>query len=206
MGSLPQAYEGDRKLARTFLDQLVHYFQANVWVLGLNSAICKVSIALTLFQGQQTAAWVRDMGAWIDSLDPVNDNVHEVWTTFIQEFNDHFTNSQLQQQARLELNRCKMCFPDIDQYISDFEDLVRQASYTVGNEETIGFFLNRLSPSILEEVIRDPFPQNYNEYKAKAVNTTKGRQMIEPIRARQGIPNPRGFNNTFGQNQNQFRP
>jgi hypothetical protein len=26
MGSLPQAYEGDRKLARTFLDQLTHYF------------------------------------------------------------------------------------------------------------------------------------------------------------------------------------
>jgi hypothetical protein len=99
-----------------------------------------------------------------------------------------------------------MHFPNIDQYISDFEDLVCQASYTVGNEETIGFFLNGLSPSILEEVIRDPFPQNYNKYKAKAVNIMKGRQMVELIRARQGIPNPRGFNNTFGQNQNQFRP
>jgi Zinc knuckle len=30
--------------------------------------------------------------------------------------------------------------------------------------------------------------------------------MIELIRARRGIPNPRGFNNTFRQNQNQFRP
>jgi hypothetical protein len=71
MGSLPQAYEGDRKLARTFLDQLVHYFQANSRVPGLNSPIRRVSIALTLFQGQQTTAWVRNMGAWIDSLDPV---------------------------------------------------------------------------------------------------------------------------------------
>jgi hypothetical protein len=165
-----------------------------------------VSITLTLFQGQQTAAWVRNIGTWIDYLDLANDDVHEVWTTFIQEFNNHFTDSQLQQQARLELNRCKMRFPDVDQYISNFEDLVQQASYTVGNEETIGFFLNGLSPSILEEVIRDPFPQNYNEYKAKVVNITKGRQMIELIRARRGIPNLRGFNNTFGQNQNQFRP
>jgi hypothetical protein len=94
MGSLPQAYEGDRKLARTFLDQLVHYFQANSRVPGLNSPICRVSIALTLFQGQQTTAWVRNMGAWIDSLDPVNDDIQEVWTTFIQEFNDHFADSQ----------------------------------------------------------------------------------------------------------------
>jgi hypothetical protein len=97
MGSLPQPYEGDQKLARTFLDQLTHYFQANSQVPGLNSAIRKVSIALTLFQGQQTAAWVRDMGTWIDSLDPANNDVHEVWTMFIQEFNDHFADSQLQQ-------------------------------------------------------------------------------------------------------------
>jgi hypothetical protein len=29
MGSLPQPYEGDRKFARTFLDQLVHYSKGN---------------------------------------------------------------------------------------------------------------------------------------------------------------------------------
>jgi hypothetical protein len=83
-----------------------------------------------------------------------------------------------------------MHFPDVDQYISDFKDLVRQASYTVGNEETIGFFLNGLSPSILDEVIKFPIPQNYNEYTTRAVNITKGQQMIELIRARRGIPNP----------------
>jgi Retrotransposon gag protein/Zinc knuckle len=202
MGSLPQAYEGDRKLTRTFLDQLTHYFRANSRVPGLNSAIRKVSIALTLFQGQQTAAWVRDMGVWIDSLDPANDDIPEVWTTFVQEFNDHFADSQAQQRARLQLDQCKMRFPDVDQYISDFEDLVRQAGYTVGNEETIGFFLNGLSPSILDEVVKIPLPQHYDEYKARAVNITKGRQMIELIRARRGLPNPRGFNN----NQGQFRP
>jgi hypothetical protein len=99
-----------------------------------------------------------------------------------------------------------MRFPEVDQYISDFEDLVCQASYTVGNEETIGFFLNGLSPSILDEVIKFQILQTYNKYKARAVNITKGRQMIELIKARRGIPNPRGFNNTFGQNQSQFRP
>jgi hypothetical protein len=204
MGSLPQPYEGDGKLARTFLDQLVHYFQVNARVPGLNSLICKVSIALTLFQGQQTAAWVRDMGAWVNSLDPVNNDIQEVWTTFVQEFNDHFADSQSQQRARIDLDQCKMRFPEIDQYISDFEDLVRQAGYTVGNEETIGFFLNGLSPSILDEVVKIPLPQDYNEYKTRAINITKGRQMIKLIRARCGLPNPRGFNNN--QIQNQFRP
>jgi Retrotransposon gag protein len=140
------------------------------------------------------------MGSWIDALDPVNDNIQEVWDTFVQEFNDHFSDSQLQQRARLELDKCKMHFPDVDQYISDFEDLVQQAGYTIGNEETIGFFLNGLTLSILDEVIRAPFPMTYGEYKAKAVEITKGRQMIELIQARQGLPNPRSFNTTFRQN------
>jgi Retrotransposon gag protein/Zinc knuckle len=143
------------------------------------------------------------MGAWVDSLDPVNNDI-QVWMTFVQEFNDHFVDSQSQQRARLELDQCKMRFPDVDQYILDFEDLVQQAGYTVGNEETIGFFLNGLSPSILDEVIKVPLPQDYNEYKARAINIMKGQQMIELIRARRGLPNPRGFNNNQGQNQ--FRP
>jgi Retrotransposon gag protein len=138
------------------------------------------------------------MGMWIDSLDPVNDDIQEVWDTFVQEFNDHFMDSQLQQRARLELDKCKMCFPNVDQYISDFKDLVRQAGYTIGNEETIGFFLNGLTPSVLDEVIRSLFPTTYNKHKEKAINITKGKQMIELIRARQGLPNPRPFNNTFG--------
>jgi Retrotransposon gag protein len=118
------------------------------------------------------------MGSWIDALDPVNNDIQEVWDTFVQEFKDHISNSQLQQRARLELDKCKMRFPDINQYISDFKDLVQQASYTIGNKETIEFFLNGLTPSILDKVIRGPFPMTYGEYKAKAVEITKGRQMI----------------------------
>ena len=95
MGSLPQLFDGNCKLAWAFLDQLTNYFRANTWVPGLNSPIRKVSIALTLFYGQQVVAWVRDMGSWVDSLDLINDNVQEVWDTFVQEFNDHFSNSQL---------------------------------------------------------------------------------------------------------------
>jgi Zinc knuckle len=124
----------------------------------------------------------------------------------VQEFNDHFSDSQLQQRARLKLDKCKMHFPDIDQYISDFEELVWQAGYTIGNKETISFFLKGLTPSILDEVIRAPFPTTYAKHKAKAVEITKGRQMIELIRARWGLLNPHPFNNTFGQNWNQFQP
>jgi hypothetical protein len=78
-----------------------------------------------LIQGKQVAAWVRDIGAWIDSLNLVNNDIQLVWDTFVQEFMEHFIYSQQQQHAHIELDQCKMRFPDVDQYISDFEELVR---------------------------------------------------------------------------------
>jgi hypothetical protein len=87
-----------------------------------------------------------------------------------------------------------MRFPEIDQYISDFEELVRRAGYTIGSEETISFFLNGLTPSILDAIIAPPFPETYQQHKAKAIQHTKARQMVEAIRARRGIPNNRPQN------------
>jgi hypothetical protein len=97
-----------------------------------------------------------------------------------------------------------MCFPEIDQYIADFEELVRHAGYTIESEETISFFLNGLTPSILDTIIAPPFSENYNQYKAKAIQHTKARQMVEAIRARRGIPNNRP-QNTFNQPRNNFQ-
>jgi hypothetical protein len=47
-----------------------------------------------------------------------------------------------------------MKFPNIDQYIAKFEDLVQLAGYTMGNEETINLFLNGLTISILNDMVR----------------------------------------------------
>jgi Retrotransposon gag protein len=173
MENLPQVFDRDRKNARIFLNNLLGYFRASSRVPGLNSPIQKVSIALTLIQGPQVAMWVRDIGTWIDSLHQVDDDVQLVWDTFIQEFTEHFMDSQEQQRARLDLDRCKMRFPEVNQYIADFEELVRRIGYTIGSEETIGFFLNGLTPSILDAVVCPPFPTNYNKYKAKVVQHTK---------------------------------
>ena len=42
------------------------------------------------------------------------------------------------------LNSITFKFPNIDQYIADFEDLARKAGYTVGNDKTVSLFLRGL--------------------------------------------------------------
>jgi len=150
-----------------------------------------------MIKGSEVAGWAHNMGRWIDTLDPAVDNIELVWEQFQTEFTEQFTNSQQQQCARLDLNSCRMKFPEIDQYIAKLEDLARLARYTVGNEETINFFLKGLSQSILEDVMKPPFATTYNNIKDHAIQTTKAKQLIEGIRARRNYPSTQMFQNMF---------
>jgi len=183
MGMLPQIFTGNRAKAQDFLDEVLGYFRANRGVAGFESPMCKVSITLTMIKGSEVAGWARDMGQWIDALDPAVDDIELVWEQFQTEFTEQFTDSQQQQRARLDLDNCRMKFPEIDQYIAKFEDLARLAGYTVGNEETINFFLKGLSQSVLEDVMKPPFATTYNDIKDRTIQTTKAKQLIEGIRA-----------------------
>jgi hypothetical protein len=96
-----------------------------------------------------------------------------------------------------------MQFPHVDQYIAKFEDLARLAGYTLGSEETNNLFIKGLSYSILDEVLRPPFAADYEEWKKKAIDTTKARQMADAIRNR----NPFQTSQFLGQRSQQvYRP
>ena len=88
-----------------------------------------------------------------------------------------------------------MRFPEIDQYISKFEDLASLAGYTVGNEETINFFLRGLPEDVMTDVLKPPIANTYNDLKERAIVVTKSKQLISAIKGR--------HNNAF---QNTFRP
>ena len=154
-----------------------------------------------MIKGSKVARWACDIGRWIDTLDPAVDDIELVWEQFQAEFTEQFTDSQQQQHACLDLNSCHMKFPEIDQYIAKFEDLAHLAGYTVGNEETINFFLKGLSQSILEDVMKPPFTTTYNDIKDHTIQTTKAKQLIEGICVRHNYPSTRTFQNTFGTQQ-----
>jgi len=91
-----------------------------------------------------------------------------------------------------------MQFPNIDQYIAKFEDLACLAGYTIGNEETINFFLKGLSQSVLEDMLKPSFTTTYNNLKDRAIQITKAKQLIKGIHARRNYPSTQTFQNTFG--------
>jgi hypothetical protein len=61
--------------------------------MALQSLIMKVAFAFTFIKGPKVAGWVRDMGEFLDNLDPIIDDIPKVWEQFLNNFTEHFQDS-----------------------------------------------------------------------------------------------------------------
>jgi hypothetical protein len=77
MGQLPQVFTGDRSQANNFIKEVKGYLHLNQDVAGFNLPIKKVAFMLMLIKGPDTAGWTRDMGDFLDGLEPA-DNIPDL--------------------------------------------------------------------------------------------------------------------------------
>ena len=110
----------------------------------------------------------------IEQLHPIQDNIKYTYTDFIHHFQTQFMDSTKQETAQAALDKHYFKFPFIDQYISDFETLVRKVGYTVGSRETMNYFLKGLmmAPDVMERVV-EKIPTDYQDLKDKAIAVVK---------------------------------
>ena len=136
-----EIFTGDREKADRFLSQLKCYYLANIGVPEFNSWIRKVVIACTYIQGPLIDKWVNRAVDWLSRLDPLIDNIEDVWDQFLDTFAEQFQDSQKGERARTGLKNIKMTWPLIDQYIQDFEQLAAEAGYVLGDAPTNRYFV-----------------------------------------------------------------
>jgi len=115
----------------------------NYDVAGFNFPKKKVALVLTFMQGPEVEEWTRGILQWIQQIDNQS-NTDNVWCVFLRRFYDWFTDTQSDSMARKDLTQLKMRFPDIDSYISNFEQTVRKALYRLGSHEMNQQFLSGL--------------------------------------------------------------
>jgi len=181
MGGLPQVFTGDRLIADDFIEEVKGYLRLNQDVAGYNSPIKKVALTLTLMKGPQVAGWTRDMGTWLDTLDPILDNIPNIWNQFLYEFSQQFQDSQRENRARGEIECCTMRFPEIDDYIARFEDLSCIAGYDANSGAVFQLFTKGLPDDILKEVLTSPTLTTYVDIKDKAISATRSKVLINNI-------------------------
>ena len=180
MGALPAVFNGDHMYADDFIEQLKAYIQLNRQVVGMGSFIQRAAFALTLIQGPLVTEWTRAIGAWLDTLQVIDD-ILVVWDQFLAEFSNQYQDTQCQQRARAELKALRLKWPEIDQYANNFKRLTRVAGYNLANLETIEFFIEGLPRTIVEDVLRPPIPDTYEATKEKAIQSIKSQQVVENI-------------------------
>ena len=104
------------------------------------------------------------MGNWLDTLDPVADNVKDLWLQFLEAYTYQF-HSQATQQAQSELKNCRMTNNNYDEYVSKFEALADKTEYTRGSAEVYDMFLEGLPTNILYDTLKPPTPMTYEDLK-----------------------------------------
>ncbi len=156
---------------------------ANQGVPGFESPIRHVTIALTFIKGPQVDGWVEGILEGLEQLHPINDNIEYTYTNFLSRFESQFADSTKQEVTQASLDRLAFHFPNIDQYISDFEMLACKARYTIGSRELMNMFLKGLHtfPHIVERII-DKSPSNYYDLKDKTILVVKNQQLLRAIK------------------------
>ena len=181
MGQLPQVFDGDRTKAKAFMEEIKGYLRLNAGVNGFNSPMKKMAFVLTLIKGDDIRSWVKDMGGILDRLNPLINNIPEVWKRFCDKFRDQFLDTSEQETAQTDLQKLRMKLEKIDQYILKFEKLVRCANYTVDNEETAWLFLEGLTTQVMQDVLTIDGLNGYKDYKRQAVDANKNRSILHQI-------------------------
>jgi hypothetical protein len=198
IGERPQIFDGDHTKADNFIKEVKAYFRVNEDMAGFNSPIKKVTFTLTLIKGDEVAGWVCDMGNWLDTLDRIHHNFPIVWTQFLDKFETQFQDLNKSQQGRMELKKCHMHWPNITQYISNFERYARQARYMQGNAETTDIFLKGLPSQVLTDVLKPPYAAGYEAMKRKAIDAIQALVLLDTIVASQGHSAPARDNHPQG--------
>ena len=90
-------------------------------------------------------------------------------------FHEQYLDHTKQQQAGIKLETHRFCFPLVDEYVAEFEDLATLAGYTIGSAETINLFLKGLmsAPDVFDKVMDHPAPDNYHNLRNKAISVVK---------------------------------
>jgi len=181
MGSLPAIFSGNRAEAEHFINGVQAYIWLNREVPGFTSPMKKIALVLTLMQGDKVADWANDMGQALDELNPTTDNIPILWTTFLEEFQEQYLDTQAADRARAELENLTMKMPYIDEYISKFKDLCCKSDYMMGNAEVTYMFLRGLPKTLLKDVLKAPQAADYPATKEQAIQATRTQQLLQNI-------------------------
>ena len=141
----------------------------------------RATLFLTYIQGGDTTEWADCLGDWselqIDQQNQHHTTVNDewLWDSVELAFNHQFTDTLTQERAMAELKaRIKMKGEELDDYISHFKALVRQAGLTNNDQLVLNIFTTGLPYKMYKELysIQPPLI-TYEQWRVAATEQQK---------------------------------
>ena len=134
----------------------------------------KVAHALTYVSGPNIYEWKRSTENWILSIPAPSAPNKTVYEDFKEEFIESWTDTNEPHCAAAELDKLQAQHDDIDEYITKFAELARQALYHEDDPAVLEKFKSGLPLELLEPCMHHDDPRTWEAW----TRSTRARQAI----------------------------
>ena len=128
----------------------------------------KVAHALTYVSGPNIYEWKRSAENWILSIPAPSAPNKTIYDDFEEEFIESWTDANEPYRAATELDKLRMQYDNIDEYIAQFAELARKALYHEDDPVVLEKFKSGLPLELLEPCMHHDDPRNWETWTRSA--------------------------------------
>ena len=128
----------------------------------------KVAHALTYMNGPNVYEWKRSVENWILSIPAPSTPNKTIYDDFEEEFVKSWTDTNEPYRAAIELDKLRMQYDNIDEYIARFAELARKALYHDNDPAVLEKFKSGLPLELLEPCVHHDEPRNWEAWTKSA--------------------------------------
>src|SRR6266404_1970907 len=178
-GSLPTKFNGDRKMAKKFLNDFKTYKFLNRKNETMKIPANRVALALTFIKGEHVQDWahevMKNMEDRLEStLNPMLETNEYHWDYFEDAFRDAYTDTSEREDADNKLQNLHMKDRNLDQYVAEFNQLSHLANQNDETRGLIPLFRQGLPYGLAQACMnRSKWPETIHQWQAAAREENK---------------------------------
>ncbi len=178
-GSPPTKFDGDRKMAKKFLNNFKTYKFLNRKNETMKVPANHVALALTFIKGEHVQDWAHKVMKTMEDrlenpLNPMLETNEYHWDYFEDTFRDAFTDTSEREDADNKLQNLCMKEGNLDQYVAEFNRLANLANQNDKTRGLIPLFRQGLPYGLAQSCMnRSKWPETIHQWQSVAREENK---------------------------------
>ena len=162
-GNPPTEFDGNRSKVEEFMHQFSLYRLTNIDAKQMANPMKRMVLFLRFIKGPNVKHWVKHWITWtIQEFNTGRAPTDEFyWTEIVHGFQNAFQDTGSRERADDKL--CHMVFTpgDVDMFITQFESLAEEATYSLNTKLTLTLFASKLPFKMMDHILKVIRPHDF---------------------------------------------